>query len=231
MKTKKRYVAEVGNLPGFRKTAEETAREELREKEEDTSSSEYRPGSKIQITLKEDGTIDLESMRASTRERLEKALSNTSGFSSVASPGAKGEDLSFGEDEANTLLDLMSAINAPAASAIYKIPSEITTKAFIFTPYHREKINPPLARVINKWAPSALKMWKDEIGLGIILVSTVNAQIRLMHILDEQRKRSIATLRSPAPVTPIKEPSVAEKTTSAEVVGVWPENAPVEKTN
>lgn len=190
-------------------------------------SSEYRPGSKIQITLKEDGTIDLESMRASTRERLEKALSNTSGFSSAVSPGAKGEDLSFGEDEANTLLDLMGTIDATAASAIYKIPSEITTKAFTFTPYHREKINPPLARVINKWAPSALKQWKDEIGLGIILVSTVNAQIRLMHMLDEQKKRNIAAPRGPAPVTPIKEP-VAEKEAPE---APWPANVGVEKAN
>jgi hypothetical protein len=99
----------------------------------------------------------------------------------------------FGVDECNMVLDALSLIEPIAASRIYGIPREITTKAFEFDDYHRKKLHPPMTRVLNKWAPLLLAKWKDEIGLGIVFLSVTNAQIRTMHALDEKRRRNLPT--------------------------------------
>jgi len=55
---------------------------------------------------------------------------------------------------------------------------------------------------LNKWGPAIVKTWKDEIGLGIVFFAVLNAQVRFMHILDEQRKKNLPA--TPEKVTPIK---------------------------
>lgn len=111
-----------------------------------------------------------------------------------------------GDDEANALLDLLQPICATAASKIYGIEKDICSRAFVFNGDQRRKINPPLIRVMNKWLPGLVKKYADEIGLGIVLFSTVNAQVRVAQMLDaqeKQRKAAAAQVPAPAPVTEI----------------------------
>jgi hypothetical protein len=119
-----------------------------------------------------------------------------------------------GEDEANALLDVLQPICSMAASRIYGVDSKITSRAFQFTPDHRKRVNPPLIRVMNKWLPSMVKRWSDEIGLAIVLGAVVNSQIKVMQMLDAGEKQRISTEKSN--VKPISTPVVPPVETSAE---------------
>jgi len=160
---------------------------------------------RISFNVTNEGAPDWERMLPKTRAQLtdllkDKSVQKELGISETQA--AQITEMGFGEDEANALLDLLGNIDSVAASKIYGVPGEITAKAFAFTPDHRKKINPPLTRVLNKWGPAIVKTWKDEIGLGIVFFAVLNAQVRFMHILDEQRKKNLpATLEK---VTPIK---------------------------
>jgi len=110
----------------------------------------------------------------------------------------------FDEDEANSLLDFLETVDGVAASKIYGVPREVTSVAFTFTPEHRKKLNPRIVRLLNKWGPMFLKTWKDEFGLGMVLISVLSAQARKMDFIMEQRKLGI---RVPPPVRPSPPPA------------------------
>ena len=164
------------------------------------------------------GKIQWDRMRESTREELRSYISSAEakkylGFETPDSVKT-AEEVGFGDDEANALLDLLGPVDAVAASKIYGVPMEVTSVAFNFTPDHRKKINPRLTRLLNKWGPSLIKTWKDEIGCAIVVFAVVNSQVRIMHILEEKRKRGqvsskvtpISTPEPPTPEPPAPEP-------------------------
>jgi len=168
---------------------------------------------RVSFFVAPDGMPDFERMLPRTKNQLTEMLRNKSVQAQLGitpEEAKKIEDLGFGEDEANAMLDMISGITSPAASRIYKVPREITSVAFQFTPDHRKKINPPLTRVLNKWGPAILKTWKDEIGLGIVLISVLNAQVTLMHIL-EARRQAATQVQPPRKVTNISEAAPAPK--------------------
>jgi hypothetical protein len=160
---------------------------------------------RMAIPLNESGDIDTEKISADDLEKIKAA------FQQTVAAAETTEEILLGDDEANALLDLLSRVEAFGASKIYKIPREITDRAFVFNELHRKKLNPPLIKVANKWAPYILKKWKDEIGLAIIFGSVINAQTRAMHMLNAQAKA--AEKRPPAPIsilTPEKPDEVAD---------------------
>lgn len=126
----------------------------------------------------------------------------------------KSEELTFGDDESYAILDLLHGFNSNAASRIYKIPHEVTSEAFQFSMDHRKKITPAMNKVLNKWGPLIIKKWKDEIGLGIVMFSVLNSQVRAMHFLENKRRKNLpqtVTLRNN--VTPISEPQTPQQKT------------------
>ena len=172
-----------------------------------SDSSAEKPN-RISFNVTPEGVPDWERMLPKTRAQLtellkDKAVQETLGLNTEQVK--KIEEIGFGEDEANALLDLLSSIDSIAASKIYKVPHEVTSEAFAFSADHRKKINPPLARVLNKWGPAILKTWKDEIGLGIVLFAVLNSQVRLMHILESKRRKNLTPPPAPRPVTSISE--------------------------
>jgi hypothetical protein len=167
---------------------------------------------RISFFVSNEGTPEWNRIAPQTKARLAAILQNPQVQKELGFTKEEAKEISelgFGEDEANTILDLLGTADSFAASLIYKVPADICSQAFSFSPDHRKKINPPLQRVLNKWAPAVLKTWKDEIGLAMILFATLNAQIRVMHMLDERRKKNIP--RPVTPITPITEaPKPAE---------------------
>ena len=165
---------------------------------------------RISFYVSSDGAPEWDRISPQTKEKLTSILQNPKVQKELGFTKEQAKQLSesdIGEDEANAILDLLSAVDAFAASRMYKIPMEITSQAFSFTPDHRKKINPPLVKVLRKWAPAAIRNWKDEVGLAIVLSATLNAQVRMMHALENNRKKIGAP--APAPksnVTPINEP-------------------------
>jgi len=168
-------------------------------------NEEEKPN-RVSFFVTPNGTPDFSRMLDKTKNQLAELLRNKDvqkELGITTDEVKKIEEIGFGEDEANALLDAISGIDSFAASRIYKIPREVTSVAFQFTPDHRKKINPPLTRIMNKWGPAILKTWKDEIGLGIVLLSVLNAQTTLMHILETRRQRSLQTPPAPSKVTNI----------------------------
>lgn len=168
---------------------------------------------RISFNMTPEGAPDWERMLPKTRAQLTDLLKSKSVQKELGISEQEAKEITeigFGEDEANAFLDLLSNIDAAAASKIYGVPMEITSQAFAFTPDHRKKINPPMVRVLNKWGPSILKTWKDEIGLTIVLLAVLNAQVRVMHMMEDRRRKNAP---APKPVTPITQtpPKVEEK--------------------
>lgn len=175
----------------------------------DTADNTGEKPNRISFNVTAEGIPDWERMLPRTKIQLTELLTNKTVQEKLGiSPTEAKEVLltGFGEDESNALLDLLSGINSVAASRIYQVPTEVTSVAFSFSADHRKKINPPLTRILNKWGPAVIKTWKDEIGLGIVFLSVLNAQVRLMHILEEQRKK-----KQPRPVTPISKTEPEQK--------------------
>lgn len=177
---------------------------------------------RMSFNLTPEGLPDFDGMRRKTREQLAAFLRNESvqkELGIAADETKKAEESGFDQNDANALLDLLGQIDALGASAIYKIPSEVTTQAFAFTEDHRKKINPPMIRLLNKWGPAIVKTWKDEIGFSLIMLSTLNSQVRLMHALETRRRRLlvqppiVAAPPTPSKVTSISEPSAAREAT------------------
>ena len=132
-----------------------------------------------------------ERVQTKTLEQLKSIFSNEAtqeqklGFKP---PTKEAFEIGFDATEANGVLDLLEVITSLGASKVFDVPTEITSKAFTYSPLHREKLVPPFARLMNKWGPSLLKTWKDEIGAGIVFLSVTNAQVRVMRHLEAQRK-------------------------------------------
>jgi hypothetical protein len=154
-----------------------------------------------------DGKIQLDRMTDKTKKKFRSLLDNPEFVKAIGieAPSAAPSTLKFPEiddKECNMILDLLGTVSGIGASFIYKVPREITMKAFQYTPDMRRKINPNLAAVLNKWAPTFLKTYKDEVGLGIVMFGAVNAQLTVMKLLDDQRKKA-ETRTSPRPVSAI----------------------------
>lgn len=222
MKTRKRKAVAPDML-----VADSTA--EISQAQSAPEASADKPD-RISFYVGADGAPEWDRISPSTKEKLTSILQNAKVQKELGFNKEQAEAISkigFDETEANALLDALSGIDSTAASMIYKIPGSVTSEAFAFTPDHRKKINPPLVRVLNKWGPAMLKTWKDEIGLAIVFFAVLNSQVRLMHILEEKRKRNLPREDKKATVTTIKE-AVAEKKVPETS---WPEDTPAEKTN
>lgn len=145
------------------------------------------------LPLSDDKSVAWDQISESNLEILRSALKNPDaakvlGFSK---PEEVSGEIGFDNDDANAFLDLLSGVDSFAASKIYKIPKDVTDAAFKFQEYHRKKLNPPMIRLLNKWSPVILKTWKDEIGFGLVLVATLNAQVNVMHALEQKRRNSL----------------------------------------
>ena len=170
--------------------------------------------SRFSFAITEDGKIDFNGMRNKTKEQLGEMLRDPTAqreLKFTPEQSATLEDV-FGEDEANAVLDLFGTINSFAACRIYDVPLEITTQAFTFTPEHRRKLTPVYARLLNKWGPSFLKQYKDEIGAAVLTASVLNVQVQKMRVLNTTRlhnqRPTVVVRPQPEPRTQPEPPTV-----------------------
>lgn len=161
----------------------------------------FETNRRVAFTVDEDGRIDLSRLQDKTKIQLREIFSKSSELEKlgISAPVARElSEIGFGEDEANAILNFITTIDAPIASRMYQVPKDICVEAFTFDDFHRRKLNPPMIRLLNKWGPSVLKTWKDEVGFALIMFSTLSAQVTAMNFLHEKRKREL-----PDNVTPI----------------------------
>lgn len=158
-----------------------------------SETASQKVNDRISFYIGEDGLPQWDRISPKTIDQLRSILNSSD---AVERLGVKREtvkeahELGFDATEANALLDLLEILKAAGASKIFDVPHEITSRAFKDTELQRSKMVPPITKVLNKWGPSLLKTWKDEIGAAIIFVSVTNAQTQMMRHLDAQRKKS-----------------------------------------
>jgi hypothetical protein len=200
MRTKKKKISETGESPIPVQGPVNGASIEESEKKTD----------RISFFVSDKGLPEWDRMHGATREQLIGILTNPDVREKLGlgKEGTKEiEEIGFSEDEANALLDFFQGVNSLLAARIYKMPREITNEAFKYTEEHRRKLNPPMVRLMNKWGPSIIKTWKDEIGFAILLFSVTNAQLTVMRLLEQKRQRNLSW----ANVTPIVPPAQSQK--------------------
>jgi len=109
----------------------------------------------ISIPLKEDGTIDTETMRESTREKLTKAL------------GASPLVGSFSVDDAAIIYDGLGSLEAWAAVKFFGVEPELA-KLFLYSQEEKQVLAEPTAKVLSKYMPNVGR-FKDEATLILSL--------------------------------------------------------------
>lgn len=168
MKTKK--TAQVGNLPGFRKPAEDTAKEEIRETAPATDPARQR--FQLSFDLNADGSPDLSAMRGSTKEKVQAFFSDPKMAQAfgVKAP-VQAEVQVFHPAMVAGLYSMLGSIEALAVSRMTKIPVPICKQAFTYTPQEIEALTPPTVRVLNKYAADWMIKYQDEIALVTLLSS------------------------------------------------------------
>ena len=184
---------------------------------------------RVSFTVDADGHIDFDKLQDKTKIQLKEIFSRPSELRKLGlSPQVSQtiSEMGFGEDEANAILNFITTIDAPIASRMYNVPREICVKAFTFDDYQRSKLNPPMIRLMNKWGPSVLKTWKDEIGFALIMFSTLSAQVTAMNILNERHQRTLPANASPN-VTPINAETLRRPVSQPSTTPVPPQDIPV----
>lgn len=171
------------------------------------AESDKKNNDRISFYIDENGIPQWDRLSPRTTEQLKVIFGNKDSQAKLGfvPPTVKEVyEQGFDETEANALLDLLQIIKAAAASKMFEVPHEITSRAFTDTELQRSKQVKPITKLLNKWGPSLLKTWKDEIGAGIVFVSVTNAQVQMMKHLDAQRKKS-----QPQPVREIPNRNVS----------------------
>lgn len=158
-----------------------------------------------------DGKPDFVRMQERVKENFRAFFSdpdNRKGIGLVAaepSKAAVSSDL-FGQDEVEVFYNGLEFIDAVVASKLYGVPYELAAEAFTFDELQRRKLSGPTLRVINKWGPAILAKYKDEIGLGIILFSSVTAQTRKLKKLRREKSpepaNKVRSISEDKPATP-----------------------------
>jgi hypothetical protein len=146
----------------------------------------YKPGSKLQVSLKEDGSIDWDTMRESTKEKVKQMIRS----SGIPGNGVQAEAQMFNPQMVSGMYDMLGAIEATVAQRFGKIPPHIAKQVFTYTSAEKQSLEGPTIRVLNKYIPDWMIKYQDEIALASTLIALttakVNAAITLAKISQAQ---------------------------------------------
>lgn len=155
---------------------------------------------RISIALNEDGSIDMSRMRGDSKARLKEALQR---------PDVSAELLGrapaplFSDSDIATLLDGVSQIEQLIAKLLLRIPSDIASDCFAFSPLDKAMITPPAQGLLAKYAPAMLSANKDLIAFALIFTGIVRRQFDTAMMLQRERMEQ---LRKTAGAPPASEP-------------------------
>jgi hypothetical protein len=155
-------------------------------------SNGYKPGSKLQVSLKDDGSIDWEAMRDSTREKVKQAFRSTPGLND--GPAAQPPIQMFNPAMVSGMYDMLGSIEATVAERFGKIPQPIAQRVFAYTPAEKEMLAGPTARVLNKYIPDWMIKYQDEIALASTLIAITNAKVNAAITLARMSQANITEI-------------------------------------
>jgi hypothetical protein len=144
---------------------------------------------RFSVTLKEDGTLDLSSMREDTRNRLREILRDPRTQELLG--GVNMPEL-VSDQDIRMLYDLVGMIEAYAFSIAGKIDYDIAQKHAKWTEQQKDMLLQPSKNVILKNADKmafAIR-WKDEVILCMLLLTITRAKYEGARKEQEIRKEA-----------------------------------------
>jgi len=150
--------------------------------------------------VKSDGTMDIDRMRDSMKNRIKEVLPNLV--------------KEFGTKEANTLVeavqlippewvstfyDVFGSLEALAFAKILDIDSDTAKTVFKYSALEKEQLVPPTVRIVNKYAPDWLIKYKDEIALAMLLVMMTTTKVAAAKMIFEMKKKTEGASHSNVP--------------------------------
>jgi len=157
---------------------------------------------RLALPLNEDGTIDTESMRSTTRERLKTAFSDPSlaGKLGLQSEQPRSAETLFTPMVCSILYEAASGVAmAIAVSRGGYTPEQASVLKF--TRDEVETLAPLTGRVLDKWIPSSAK-YQDEAMLALALFGIINGKLAML-----RRPASVIHMVPDQPQSPETRPS------------------------
>jgi len=164
---------------------------------------------RISLKLKDDGTVDWDSHRGDTRERIVKAFANDAetlrmiGLSSPLLPAGQGVT----DENARAILKGLATVDAMlfgfVSSTFFKfhIEPKVSAQCFQFTDAQLDEMAPRAARLANKYSSAAMLKYQDEIALagmfGLYVSEQIKTAIVLQSMLNVRRAKDAETIQPP----------------------------------
>lgn len=133
----------------------------------------------LTLPLKEDGTVDWDSMRDTTASKLRAAIG-------AADMPAQVSGLTVNKETVEALFDGLGSLEEWIAVRFFGIDGDIAHAVVPYSPAQKEQIVPPASKLINKYSKGALK-WQDEATFAFIMYNMLSAKIQQCAFLMEQR--------------------------------------------
>jgi hypothetical protein len=168
--------------------------------------------SRVSFPMDAQGNILWDRMREKTKDQLKSILGNpdTAKVLGVESPAPPSVEV-FDPAWTGTVLEALGKMEAFAASKMYKIDSDISEKVFTYSEREKEKIAPPLAKVINKYASTWMVQFKDEIALAFLFATITAVKLQMATALQNTRAGEIKVAIPAQPIrSTITVPSAAD---------------------
>lgn len=170
---------------------------------------------RVSFPLRADGRVDVESLRAGTRDTLKKMLGDSTLQASLGLD--VGAPVSAGSPGRSATMDLLAGNLCLAVGMVNAIimqrsgiPAEIVKDIAPLTDEQTTAIVEPLGRVLSKYLGATLDSYGDEAALVIAVVSCTTLKL------------SEARAKAGQPVRIIKLVDRAAEPTSASAVGIDP---------
>lgn len=144
---------------------------------------------RLSVALNADGTFDLETLRAETREKLKRAVSDAglpAALGIAPQAGAVPEVVDARTVEPMYLL--VGRIEAAIAVKVWKIPQEKAIQIFTYSPQELMALTPPTARVLNKYGGAFLARYGDEVSLAMALLAVHQQKVMAVQAIMAQQQ-------------------------------------------
>lgn len=161
---------------------------------------------RISLKLKDDNSIDLESLRGSTAKTLREAIKATAarpdGAKALGLSGDAAPELMFTPEFCGTIYSGVGFVESLLAQRFFAIDADIAKSVFVYSDEERKLLGEPTAIVLSKYAPTGAGKYKDELQLASLLLGITAAKFAVakqsMAARENQNRRNAEALNQSA---------------------------------